>query len=593
MKQIAAAALVCVWLLLFMGNAGIAALAAQEAGDGAEAAGQTEDTLPQGNVYLDMDTVHIYENMKNSYSEGYMPVVENDTVHLVVPFSASGNLRGERLTVELAMPENAPFVYANYKKEVKKETYFFETAVETYLFQCDIALEKVRKNGIYPVLVSAAGYTESGALVKKVYRIFITIADGISSAVPANPQNPTQPQDPPQNPTQPQDPTQNPTQPQDPTQDPTQPQDPQEPSTEEPEQPITSEPEQPQEPAEPSSEAPTEQPAKDPLAVPSDAGISGGGFSDGGSYGAGTSETEKIYHQPRLILESNSLSGQRILAGKEKEFLTVFENTSESDSIYNLKVTLKPADNSISLVTSSFYFSRVYPQETISMETTAAAGTDAVSGKQTVTFSFEYENEKGTVYNASEDVILEIYQPAQAVLGGFTIASKVYSQETIDAGLQVRNTGKSDIYNVKVELKAEGLFATEAVQAGTLEAGASFDGSVRIYVGNKNMKSISQFDGEAGEDAYGQTAGKLILTYEDAYGEVYTQTQEFTTVIEKPQMVELEVEKEEAETNEWYGAVLVLVTLLFILILCVMELRLRKSKNRLADLLAKKERRHE
>lgn len=562
MKQIAAAALVCAWMILFMGSADTAVMAAQEMGEG-DKAEQTEYTLPGENVYLDIDTVHVYENMKNSYSQGYMPVVENDTVHLVVPFLVNGSVKGERLTVELAMPENAPFVYVNYKKEVKKETYFFETAVETYLFQCDIALEKVRKNGIYSVLVSAAGYTEAGTVVKKVYRLFITIADGITDITPAEPQEPEKPQEP------------------------------SEPSTEEPEQPVAPGDDHPQEPAEPSSEEPTEQPSEEPLAEPVDAGISGGGFSDGGSYGTGTPETEKIYHQPRLILESNSLSGQRILAGKEKEFLTVFENTSESDSIYNLKVTLKPADNSVSLATSSFYFSRVYPRETISMETVAAAGADAVSGKQAVTFSFEYENEKGTVYNASEDVLLEIYQPAQAVLGGFAIASKVYSQETVETGLQVRNTGKADIYNVRVELEAEGLFATETVQAGTLEAGASFDGSLRIYVGNKNMKSISQFDAEAGEDAYGQTAGKLILTYEDAYGEVYTQAQEFTTVIEKPQMIEWKVEEEEPETNEWYGAVLVLVTLLFILILCVMELRLKKSKNKLTDLLAEKERKHE
>ena len=81
------------------------------------------------------------------------------------------------------------------------------------------------------------------------------------------------------------------------------------------------------------------------------------------------------------------------------------------------------------------------------------------------------------------------------------------------------------------------------------------------------MESISQYDAEAEESAYGQTAGTLTLTYEDADGEVYTQTQEFTTVIEKPQIVELTVEKETVQTNEWYGAVLVLLVLLFLLIM--------------------------
>lgn len=509
---------------------------------------------------LEIDTAHVYENMKTSYAQGYIPVVENDTVHLVVPFLASEELRGDRLTAGISMSENAPFVYANFLKEVKKEICLFEERIEVYLFQCDIVLEKVRKNGKYPVIVQASGYTETGAPVQGAYRLYITIADGTGGDQP----EPDTPADEPGH---------------------------DEPVTE-PQPGVPDEPVTPVTPEEPDTEEPQTEPVtEDPSALPADGGYTGGGYSggsySGGDYG-GASETEKIYHQPKLLLESNSLSGQRIQAGQEKEFVTVFANKSQSDSIYNLKVTLKPADNSLSLTTTSFYFSRVYPQETITLTTGAAAAAGAGSGQQAVTFSFEYENEKGTVYNASEDVFLEIYQPAQAVLEGFALASKVYSQETVETAVRIRNTGKTAIYQARIELNAPGLFAAEAVTAGNVEAGAVFDGSMRIYVGNKNMESISQYDAEAGESAYGQTAGTLTLTYEDADGEVYTQTQEFTTVIEKPQIVELTVEKETVQTNEWYGAVLVLLVLLFLLIIAILGLRLKRSRDRLADLLAAK-----
>lgn len=562
--------LLCALLVLQSGVGGVqlpGGYAAAQMPDDGCAAEQTARQMVSGGAMmrplpetggLEIDTAHVYENMKTSYAQGYIPVVENDTVHLVVPFLAQEELRGDRLTAGISMPENAPFVYANFQKEVKKEVCLFEESVEVYLFQCDIILEKARKNGKYPVIVQASGYTETGASVQGAYRLYITIADG-TGGDPPEPDTPGN----------------------EPGHD--------EPVTEpQPNEPVT-----PVTPEEPDTEEPqTEPDTEDPSALPADGGYTGGGGYSGGSYSGGdyggAAETEKIYHQPKLLLKSNSLSGQRIQAGLEKEFVTVFANTSQSDSIYNLKVTLKPADNSLSLTTTSFYFSRVYPQETITLTTGAAAAVGAESGQQAVTFSFEYENEKGTVYNASEDVFLEIYQPAQAVLEDFALPSKVYSQETVETAVRIRNTGKTAIYQARIELNAPGLFATEAVTAGNVEAGAVFDGSMRIYVGNKNMESISQYDAEAEESAYGQTAGTLTLTYEDADGEVYTQTQEFTTVIEKPQIVELTVEKETVQTNEWYGAVLVLLVLLFLLIIAILGLRLKRSRDRLADLIAAK-----
>ncbi|EET60945.1 hypothetical protein BRYFOR_07011 [Marvinbryantia formatexigens DSM 14469] len=550
---------------------------------------------------LEIDTQHVYENMQTSYAQGYIPVVENDTVHLVVPFLANGSLKGERLSAGLSMTDNAPFVYANFQKEIKKEVYFFEERTEVYLFQCDITLKKARKNGQYPVTVYASGYTEEGIAVRESCRLYITITDRTDDGGQKPGQPGTQPDTEPEQPdTQPGQPgTQPDTEPEQPdtqpqpeqpgTQPDTEPEQPGQPGTQpdtQPGQPDTqpdTEPEQPD-----TEEPPTEPVSEDPSALSAGDGYVGGGAGGygGGDYGGGTAETEKIYHQPKMLLESYSLSGQRIRAGQKKEFEAVFINKSRSDSIYNLKVTLKPADSGLTLSKSSFYFDRVAPQETITLSAWAEAAADASPGGQTITFSFEYENEKGTVYSAEEEVFLEVSQPAQAQLAGFSIASEVYSQETVESAVQIRNTGKTAIYRAHIRLEAPGLFATEELDAGTVEAGAAFEGSMRIYVGNKNMESIAQYDAQAGEDAYGQTAGTLTLTYEDAYGETYTQTQEFTTFIEEPQVVELTAEKEEEQKNGWYGAVLVSLTLLFLLTVAILAVRLKRSRDRVADLLA-------
>lgn len=295
-------------------------------------------------------------------------------------------------------------------------------------------------------------------------------------------------------------------------------------------------------------------------------------------------EEEKVVHQPKLLLESNNLASEKIQAGSEREFVTCFRNKSRTDPIYNLSVSVKPSDESISLTGTSFYFEVIYPQDVIAISTVACVSPDAAQKKTSVEFLFSYENESGMAYNSSETAWLEIFQPVQASMEGFTLAGKVCSMETVSAQIQVRNTGRAPIYNARVALNAPGLFPTESVFAGILDAGTSYSGSMKIYVGNKNMESIRQTDAETGEDAYGQTSGFLTLTYEDAFGQPYTQTQEVSTYIKEPEIIELSVEKE-VETNSWQIPVFAGTVFFFCTALAVMGWRLKQSRRKLEDLL--------
>lgn len=598
---------------------------------------------PEGSVFLGIDTLHIYENMDSSYSQGYIPKVENGIVHLVVPFLASGPLKRDCLTVELDMGENAPFVYANHRKEVKQEDFQFEDytdPVEVYLFRCDIALESDRKNGKYPVTVKAVGYSEMGRRAELASRIFITVTDGTDSGPgqtdPAesgteNPPGQTDPAEPgTENPPGQTDPTESETEepplivPDGPggnggsggADDGNEGQNGEqsgnqnenqsggqsgnqngetnpggtgsgEPDTEEP---LTEEPET-EEPV--TGESDTEQSLPDDFGG---GGYSGGGYAGGGDIGG---SAEKIHRQPKFLLISDSLDGEQLTAGQEYEFTTVFQNMTGDEPVYNMKVTLKTDSEAVDLGCSSFYFGKVRTQETVFLPTYLSVKPNAQAGKVVVSFAFEYENDQGSAYTAAEEVKLDIYQPSQVVLEGFRLASQLYSTDTFDGSFAVHNAGKVAVYNVKVDFAGRGLFSTESVFVGNLEAGASYEGELRVYVGNKTMKSLgdtgssgknasdnADASGDDADERYGQTSGTLTLTYEDAYGEVYTQTQEFATEILAPQVVKLSVEKPEEQTNQWQAAILVLTGVIFALILAFMGWRLRRSKNALADLLA-------
>lgn len=313
-------------------------------------------------------------------------------------------------------------------------------------------------------------------------------------------------------------------------------------------------------------------------------GYSGEGYM-GFGYSGGT-QAERIWRQPKLLLLPESLPKEPLPAGQSVSWCLSAQNANGNESIYNLKVTVKPAQEEIVLGVSSFYFGKVAPKGSISLPLEVSVGADAPAGRIPVTVSFEYENVKGTVYSDTEDFSVEISQPAQAVIEGFQIPGMVYSMETVELPVQIINTGKATIYNARVELEGEGLFAVGPVFAGNVEAGGSCEGTLRVYVGNKNMTSLEEAGAAADEGAYGPAAGTLIFTFEDACGEQYRQSQEFSTVIREPQMVELTVGEPEARTNQWWVPSLVLLLLVFFLILLLMEMRLRRSRNILADLLA-------
>ncbi len=619
-------------------------------------------------VHLDIDTEHLYEHMDMSYSQGYVPKVENGVVYLVVPFLSSGALRQNRLTVELDMGENAPFVYANYRKEVLKGQFLFAGSampVEAYIFCCEIRLENRRRNGKYPVTVRAVGYSEAGQRAELGSRIFITVTDGAEPPEPGTENAPGQTdssgsgaENVPGQTDSPGSGAENaPGQTDSPGSDTedmpgqTEPPgssaentpgqtEPPESGTEEPPLLVPDDPgtngdflhpadgDVPPnagetDPGQPVTETaatevpltetvlPTEPLTEETEQEKSEMGeelqeVFGGGESGGsagsygGNYGGGVdsdSSAEKIHRQPKFLLLSQSLDGEQLTAGQEYAFTAVFQNMTGDEPVYNMKATLGSESESIGLGCTSFYFGKVRAQETISLPTFLSVKPNAQEGKAAVTITLDYENDQGTAYTMAEVVELDIYQPSQVVLEGFRLAAQVYATDTVEGSFAIHNAGKAAVYNVRVEFAGRGLFATGDVFAGNLEAGASYEGVLRIYVGSKAMESLADAgtDGNnvkhSGQDdtvgeLYGQTAGTLTLTYEDAYGETYRQTQEFATEILEPRIVELSVEKTEEQTNQWQAAILLLMGVLFVLIVVLMGWRLRRSRNALADLLA-------
>ena len=96
---------------------------------------------------ISIDTNKKYSGMNASFSKGYVPSIQKNTMHLVVPFQTDLPLKQGALLVGVSFEreENSPFYFKNYQKKVKQNNRGI------YLYQCRIKLKRDRVNGQYPL----------------------------------------------------------------------------------------------------------------------------------------------------------------------------------------------------------------------------------------------------------------------------------------------------------------------------------------------------------------------------------------------------------------------------------------------------------
>ena len=492
-------------------------------------------------VHLGIDNRHRYEGMEQSFADGYQPEIRDGKLYLTVPFTASGALQNECLTVDLifAEKENAPFVFKNYQKDVKLHSYLLQDGIMTpqgtdtkgtsgndltatevlggivnqdgiaspadrqdaYCYTCEVPLQENATPGQYSVTVRAWGYTMDGERVNLDCQIFVRIPE----------------------------------------------------------------------------------PEPEPVAGSKDNG-SGGGAGGGGGYLGGESgeAAEEILHQPKLLLETCSLSDVSLKAGAKEPMKVQFRNRSETQTIYNLKVTASTDTKAVQPLRNSWYFSSVAPGETVAIEDGVKVAMATEDTSAVLSFDFEYEDKKGTAVSGKESMPLLIGQPTEVELHNAAFPAVLYATDTQEFSIQALNLSRVPVYNVRIKLSGTGLFPTEDVFIGNMDAGTEGNGAMQVYVGTRTMQAVGHDSGTEDVEKYGQVNGTITLQYEDASGETHTQTETFQSEIKKPKVLSLEADDTQ-ETNAWWISVFAAVGAGMLLVIVVLALRLRKKSALLHD----------
>ncbi len=205
---------------------------------------------------------------------------------------------------------------------------------------------------------------------------------------------------------------------------------------------------------------------------------------------------------PRLIIDSYSLEPGSVNAGENFILKLSILNTSSSQEIKNVKVSISSDDGTFTTMNSnSFYIDSVAPKGSVQKQLEFSSKSDAAPKQYMISINYEYEDSKGTALTSKDVIGIPVQQTPRLVLGDISFPPEAYVGNPIPVNLSFYNMGKSTLYNLMVKL--EGNFKVE---------GTSY------FVGNFEPGKTDSFDGMINPQEVGQAAGSVIFTYEDATG---------------------------------------------------------------------------
>lgn len=289
--------------------------------------------------------------------------------------------------------------------------------------------------------------------------------------------------------------------------------------------------------------------------------------------------------QPKLIVSKYGTSPKVVQAGDTFAVNLTLENTSEKYDVKNLTVTyvgdgksLLSADN-----TNTQYIDKIKRGESTDITFNMLSRLDSEPGIQTVTLTVAYEDSKATAFTITEALLLQVTQPVSLEFDEPDIPQTANAGDTLPLNLNVFNTGRSKLYNVMVKIDAAGLLPEGSAFVGNMDAGTSGTAELYVFVGTLAMSQGEEGNVQTDNDAekYGYTSGAITISYEDEFGNPYTQEIPFDMQIEPP-VISASAPDEEEEpvdtASQWWISVIIGLGLIAAVTAALVVRRKRRMK---------------
>lgn len=213
---------------------------------------------------------------------------------------------------------------------------------------------------------------------------------------------------------------------------------------------------------------------------------------------------------PYIIVDSYSYGGTSVTAGEEFSLTLRLRNTSSTNSIENVVMSISPMGVfSMTSSSNTFYIEHLRAGSIMEKTVTLKAGLTKVTDDEDansidIKFNYQYaeiKDERVTLLsgNSSESITLPVDFPDRFELGIPEYDSEVYVGNEMYLTVPMVNKGRSGVYNLTAFIRGE------MANPGQSQ-----------YIGNLNAGTESSADFSVIFDQSGACAGEIVVTYEDA-----------------------------------------------------------------------------
>lgn len=242
---------------------------------------------------------------------------------------------------------------------------------------------------------------------------------------------------------------------------------------------------------------------------------------------------EENASKPKLIVSNYVCDPLIVMAGQEFDLNMDILNTHAEKGVKNIKMFLTLAEETSSETEKSgniftpvkssntFYFDSIGPKGTAQKQLRLYVVPEAQPKTYTLTVNFEYEDSAGKEYTATELLGINVKQVTELQMDEFAIPDTVemYSPVTVSFGYY--NTGKVTLNNVMVKVEGD----VECPNKNT-------------YIGNLESGSSEYYETSFTPVTSGEVPVSIVLSYEDATGELKEERRDFVLNVMEPMMPE-------------------------------------------------------
>lgn len=269
----------------------------------------------------------------------------------------------------------------------------------------------------------------------------------------------------------------------------------------------------------------------------------------------------------QLYVDGTEVSG--LMAGEETELWLTLVNNSRTDTakkvVSNLVFTNAPGLMLCVGASDTAYADSIKPGGTVTMKYKIMAKQDAEVGAATLGVSLTYETTEAVAGKAAQNIMLPVSQVMELTAGTPEVYGTPTKGKETTISIPLTNMGRAKALNIRV-LASDGFTADAPAYVGDLLAGGSTSADVTV-----SFSKVGNF------------TGRLILQYEDANGQSYSQEVPVTVnVADEAEMTEAvsdNVQKGGIGSHWWLWLLIFLLVLILIVAVICFVLYLKKRKN--------------